>query len=122
MIRTSGKWFNKLLFVFFVAVSGCSRNSVSLISPSGVKYPFIYNSWSQEIKGEIEGRQYSGEFVTNSQTIYSNGTAVVVPGSEGRAILRSEIDTLACEFDFDSKAIIGRCYSLQGVEYGLTGQ
>ncbi|MGO4305832.1 hypothetical protein [Cupriavidus sp. RAF12] len=111
-------------------VAGCVTQ-VALIDASGNASHFSVNPASRTVSGAIDGKAYSGSYVTNQSTwrpmfTESKGrsfqpAAWTSPGSSGQALLfASDGANLHCDFGYQGLTVMGQCHGSHGASYVLT--
>ena len=115
--------------IFLLVITGCG--GVQLIDESGRVHAGNFDSITKRLEGRINGKQYSGFYVTDAGSMYFSGmsqgtTATHVSGqaaytgSVGRAILTAaDGDSLECEFNYSGYRAIGTCLGSDGERYRL---
>jgi len=117
-------------FIFFLLIAGCSSSNLLLIDKNNKEHNITYNPWSQTMEVTVNGKKFTGDYVTNSSIAFgttqnygktfSPGTSqTFIPGNSGRAFLKStNNETLQCEFTYSTK-LIGVCSDNKGEKYNL---
>jgi hypothetical protein len=116
---------------FFLLITGCSSSNLLLIDKNNKEHNITYNPWSQTMEVSVNGKKFTGDYVTNSSVAFgttqnfgktfSSGTSqTYISGNSGRALLKStDNETLQCEFTYSTK-LIGLCTDNKGEKYNLT--
>lgn len=119
-----------LALVVFL-LSGCAGNLI-LVDKNNNQSVGQFNSLSKTLEVNINGKTYSGFYITNASVgiantqVYGAGTVATgssqsfYGGNTGRAVLRSpEGDTVQCEFNYQGMKAIGTCVDGKGDRYQL---
>jgi hypothetical protein len=119
-----------LLSMLVLVLVGCSSNNLLLIDKNNKEHIVTYNSLTQTMETSINGKKFTGNYVTNSSVAFgttqnygknfSSGTSqTYISGNSGRAFLKSsDNEILQCEFTFNVK-LIGVCSDNKGEKYNL---
>ncbi|MEO0048643.1 MAG: hypothetical protein RLZZ410_1602 [Pseudomonadota bacterium] len=122
----------KVFFTFAVfLLSGCAGNLI-LVDKENKQFIGQFNSLSKTLEVNVNGKIFSGFYITNSSVGFSNyqmygagatatgSSQTIYGGNSGRAVLRSQDgDTIQCEFNYQGMKAIGSCVNAQGERYQL---
>uniref|UniRef100_UPI004047576B hypothetical protein n=1 Tax=Polynucleobacter sp. TaxID=2029855 RepID=UPI004047576B len=112
-------------------LSGCAGNLI-LVDKNNQQSVGQFNSLSKSLDVNMNGKKYSGFYITNASVgiintqVYGVGTSTsgtsqsFYGGNSGRAVLRSiDGDTIQCEFNYEGMKAIGTCIDSKGDRYQL---
>lgn len=112
---------------------------IKLIDSKGVAHPGEYNPMSQTVTATVDGKVFTGHYITNQSAGFYQGSGVAFSGGHvgssvttgtsynagdsGRAILTAQDGgVLTCGFNYDAVKVIGTCHSNTGERYHLVSQ
>ena len=116
--------------IFFLLITGCSSSNLLLIDKNNKEHNITYNPGSQTMEVLVNGKKFTGDYVTNSSIAfgisqnYGNNSSTgasqtYISGNSGRAFLKSnDNEMLQCEFTYSTK-LIGICTDNKGEKYNL---
>lgn len=120
-----------ILLLAVLLMSGCAGNLI-LIDKDSKQFSGQFNSLSKTLEVSINGKLFSGFYITNASVAISNSqinstrstananTQTFYGGDTGRAVLRAaDGETIQCEFNYQGMKAIGSCLNATGERYQL---